>query len=322
MSQKIYHKPINHLRYSRKDEDQILEYFAPSINYQNTSINKLIDSKKRSQLHEKHLIEQQKIIKEKQEIHRNLSAKFDYIKEKLLEVTSMLENQRVIDNKMQMASIRIQKVARGFIARKKIENVKFTQELIDAKRKTTKEKIDDMDQRTGHYMYQVGKLPEISAWKIQKAYKRYLVRSKCYRLIHTYKIIMTLKEEENYKNLKANIRILYGRFALKSLKTQKFIKNRLEVIKIKLALIKIKKIFKKMKWKRQVILDKIKKYKRRIRAAIKRKTKRMLSMKNENNEWSVDQNIENDRFSINSEEDFETTTSDRGPKKEQMSSRS
>ena len=64
-----------------------------------------------------------------------------------------------------------------------------------------------------------------------------------------------------------------------------------------------------MKWKSQVIQLKIKKYKRRLRAALKRRAKRLELLQVENPISDIEKINEN--VSINSEEDFETTTSDR-----------
>ena len=160
-------------------------------------------------------------------------------------------------------------------------------------------------------MYSVGKMPEISAVVIQKAYKRYSARCYFDRLLQTYKLIQQQKEEENFKNLRVKISILVCVQKMKNKAFEKYRRERLVDIKEKLAIIKLKILFKKLKLKKKNIIEKIKKYKRRLRAAQKRRARKLEALRREN-ENLADQELQNmENLSIHSEEDFETTTSDR-----------
>ena len=164
-------------------------------------------------------------------------------------------------------------------------------------------------------MFNVGRMPEISAAILQKAYRRYRVRCKLQRLRHIYDLMQLMKEEENYKSLRDKLRNVYCYSYVKTKKFEKYRKLRMIQIKLKLALLKIKQIFRKLRLKFPVIIMKIKKYKRRLRAALKRKMRRREALVAQGLQELLDQTgqpIEaEDKISINSEEDFETTTSDR-----------
>lgn len=186
--------------------------------------------------------------------------------------------------------------------------------MIQVKRETTVKKITRMSIKNDHYMRNVGKMPNLSAICIQKAYRRYRIRCKLYRLKQTYETLQVLKEEENYRSLREKIRNIYCYTYIKTLRFERYRRNCLALIRKNLARIKIKIVFRKLKLKFPIIIAKIKKYKRRLRAALKRKMRRREGVNANNIEGIFEHSstlVEEKEASINSEEDFETTTSDR-----------
>ena len=82
------------------------------------------------------------------------------MKEKLQEVNSKLQDIKTTDRIMHKASVLIQKTFRGFITRKKLENVSKNQAFIQVKQKTIKEKMVDLNEKNDHFLFKVGKMPE------------------------------------------------------------------------------------------------------------------------------------------------------------------
>jgi hypothetical protein len=183
--------------------------------------------------------------------------------------------------------------------------------MILAKQAKVNQNIGAMSQDKDFLMFNVGKMPEISAVLIQKAYKRYKARCYFSRLMETYKAIQLQKEEENFKNLRRKLTVLIAFHKKKNRKFEKMRREKLLVIKEKLALLKIKNFFKKLGLSSSVILEKIKKYKRRLRAMVKRKTLKLEALMIENPNPNEEDLKKIENLEIGSEEDFETTTSDR-----------
>ena len=172
-----------------------------------------------------------------------------------------------------------------------------------------------MKEKEFHYIFTVGRMPEKSARIIQNAYRRYKLKLKLARIKNTYEIYLLMKEEENYLDLKRKIRNLCCKWVVKATKIQVNKTRKLKLIREKLALMSLKKIFRQKNWKIALIIEKIKRYKRRRRAAIKRKLRKkqelLIQQFGEAADLSALKNLNFDDISINSEEDFETTTSDR-----------
>ena len=162
-----------------------------------------------------------------------------------------------------------------------------------------------MNQDKEFLMYNVGKMPEISATIIQKAYKRYKARCYFNRLLETYKLIQLHKEEANFRNLREKLTVLVSVSRKKQKVFEKYRRERLEVIRENLALIKIKELFKMLKLGKANIVEKIKKFKRRLRAAQKKMIRRSDLADEERQETGGSGLV------IDDEEDFETTTSER-----------
>lgn len=182
--------------------------------------------------------------------------------------------------------------------------------MLEAKRETTKVRITTMNADHDHLMYDVGKLPEISAIVIQQAYRRYKKRSYFLRLLETYNLLEAQKKERNYDRIREKLRVFYAIYQIRERNFEKFKRIKLKLIKEKLAFLTIKKVFKSLELKFVIILEKIKKYKRRLRAAQKRRKRReTLGSEDLQNKEGLIENQSS--LSINSEEDFETTTSDR-----------
>lgn len=172
-----------------------------------------------------------------------------------------------------------------------------------------------MNETKHHYIFAVGQMPEKGAKVIQKAYRRYKFKLKIARIRNTYEVYMVMKEEARYQDLKNKIHNLSCMSIVKSTKTEVLKARKLDLIRKNLAKMCIKRIFKEKRWKINVIIEKIKRYKRRRRAAIKRKIQKkqelLIAKFGDQADLSSLKDLNFDNISINSEEDFETTTSDR-----------
>ena len=157
-------------------------------------------------------------------------------------------------------------------------------------------------------MHEVGRMPEISAKVIQRAFRRYLFKEKIKRLSVAYENYMISKIEAKYLNVKNKIRNLACVWIVKTTKYEVFKAKKLKKIRENLALMAIKYFLKNKKLRLKGLTEKIKKYKRRKKAAIKRMKRIRQALGDYNSE--ITENSLN-FVSFDSGEDFETTTSDR-----------
>lgn len=270
-------------------------------------------TKKRQNLeniHKKYLLLQQEKVSSQITLCRQLSAKLERVSSQVRDVNLYLREQEIEEFKMNLAATVIQKHVRGFLTRKHIEPL-----VIEFKLKKTQTKISKIIAREKYFLYNVGRMPMKSAITIQRAFRRYLFKCKLDRLSTTYHVYMINKEEANYVKLKYH---LYRLCLFRISKDKRFVvyKNRkLEEIKHKIALRKIKHILKFHHIKLNSIIEKIKKYKRILRAIVKKKTRKRLRLIEEytGNPEDIGKMREFDieNISVDSKEEIETTTSDR-----------
>lgn len=91
-------------------------------NYQKIEDTKVTE--KFAKLTDQQLQKRQKKINENKQRHLELKKRFINIEELLNNTAVQLENQKKLEQMMEKASIKIQKVFRGFILRKKLEPVR------------------------------------------------------------------------------------------------------------------------------------------------------------------------------------------------------
>lgn len=187
--------------------------------------------------------------------------------------------------------------------------------MIGARQAKVLQEIEGILKEKRFYLYGVGRLPQISASLIQRAYRRHKFREKIEWLWIAYNDHLLTKEENNYMILKRRIKSLVCYQILKWLKFSTFKSNRLKQIREKWAIFRIKTVLKSLKIRPKLILSKIKKYKRLKRFIHKKKTRKLQEMlENYQGDPSLIKddprfNIEN--ISIDSQEEIGTTTSDR-----------
>lgn len=275
---------------------------------------KLQDPKTKRQeletIHKKHLLVQQEKVSQHISLCRHLSTKLERVNSQVRDVNFILREQEIEEFRMSLAATVIQKHVRGFLTRKHVEPL-----LIAAKLKKTKEKINKIVSKEKHYLYEVGAMPVKSAIIIQKAYRRYLLKCKLDRLMTTYQLYLVIKEEANYAKLKHHLHLFCLYCLAKDKKFTLFKTRKLKEIKEKIASRKIIRILRSKNIKLHSIIDRIKKYKRILRAIFKKKTLKRVRMIEEYNgnpeevEKMKEFDIEN--ISVDSKEEIETTTSDR-----------
>ena len=187
--------------------------------------------------------------------------------------------------------------------------------MIGARQAKILQEIEGILKDKRFYMYGVGRLPQISATLIQKAYRRHKMREKIEWLWVAYNDHLSTIEENNYMILKKRLKSLVCYQMLKWLRFSTYKSNRLKQIREKWAVFRIKTILKSLKIRPKFILSKIKKYKRLKRFIQKKKTRKLQEMlENYSGDPSLIKddpryNIEN--ISIDSGEEIGTTTSDR-----------
>lgn len=233
--------------------------------YSNNSLNKTqyISTKQKSRMES--LKKETEKIKISKEYHKNLRGRLAQLKtdqslykEKVKETDELLETQ----NK---AAVVIQKFARGYLLRKKIDD-----EWHAMKKEKLIEMVTEMDNSHNRFIYNVGKMPLIAAVVIQRAVRRHFFYKKILRIKKVYLYMLDLKEQETYKLIRSVLKNLYCMKRVNTLKFEKFRNKRLAAIKNKLALLNIKSVFarEKMSWK--IVRIRIRKFKRNMKVPPKK----------------------------------------------------
>lgn len=237
--------------------------------YTNNSLNKTqyISKKQKSRM-ESLKKETEKITKSK-EHHKNLRGRLAQLKtdqslykEKVKETDELLETQ----NK---AAVVIQRFARGYLLRKKID-----EEWHAMKREKLIEMVTEMDNSHNRFIYKVGKMPLIATIILQRAVRRHFFYKKIMRIKKVYLHMLELKEQETYRLIRTVLKNLYCVKLVNTLKFERFRNKRLAVIKNKLALLTIKNVFarEKMSWK--IVRIRIRKFKRNMKMPPKKQVGR------------------------------------------------
>jgi len=282
--------------------------------YQDTSLQKSILIKEKIDFERTQLILKQKVLSNQTAVRNNaiakrtLQEKWDELKiEKLKYYLSL---KQLEDN----AAITIQRHVRGFLLRIKVED-KFINFIED---KSTN-LITSSTAQALNIMLNLGVVLVPATVRIQKAFKRYLIRKKVHRLQHIYKVYLQLKAEAAGDFLKSGIRCLINIKILEHLKFLKYRTARLEQIKSNLSILKIKNYWKFRKFTFRIIRDKILRVKRRqaalqnkeafakylnsIGGKLERKMTHKLSIGSEEEKNSVEKNDERGEGTQNENED-------------------
>ena len=154
-------------------------------------------------------------------------------------------------------AIKIQKAIRGWLVRKNLEL-----DLINLSKNRVSSNILQM-QKTGKFcLLNIGASLKEAATKIQKFIRRQNFYQKIKRLQKAYALYLETLKEPLYQVIKKGLRTYFARQILININYEKFKTSKLEKIKRKLAIIKIKKIFKKKKLSFKIIKNKIKRFKK------------------------------------------------------------
>lgn len=236
------HKKINLMKYLHQD----------------TSLQKSLLIKEKINYERTQLILKQKILSTQTAVRNNAIAKrtmqekWDELKIDKLKYYSSLKQ---VEDK---AAVTIQRHVRGFLLRIRVED-----DFINMIEGKCTDLMTSSTAQALNIMLNLGVVLVPATIRIQKAYKRYLIRKKVHRLQHIYNVYLQLKAEAAADFLKSGIRCLINTKILEQLKFLKFRTIRLGQIKCNLAILKIKIYWKFRKFTFRIIRDKILRVKRR-----------------------------------------------------------
>lgn len=266
--------------------------------HQDTSLQKSLLLKEKIKFEQTQLILKQKILSEQTAVRNNaiakrtLQEKWDELKKQKFRLYSSMKDVE------QRAAITIQRHVRGFLLRIKIED-----DFIDMIEDKSNNLISSSTAQALNIMLNLGVVLVPATIRIQKAFKRYLVRKKVYRLQHIYNCYLKLKKEVAVDFLKKGVRCLINVKILQQLKFLQYRKTRLIEIKRNLAILVIKNYWRLRKFTFRIIRDKILRVKRR-QAAMQNKeafAKYLNSIGGK-----LDRKVTN-KLSIGSEDEFKTS---------------
>ncbi|OMJ84729.1 hypothetical protein SteCoe_14119 [Stentor coeruleus] len=163
-------------------------------------------------------------------------------------------------NTMNEAAIKIQASIRGYLIRKKYEDT-----LICLSRKKFLKVLNSLKETEKYCFLNVGIIIHNAATKIQKSVKKALFRMKIHRISDAYEVHMEKLREPLYKRIAAMLMCYTCRDRVKEKIWFRMVLRKLKRIRERLAILKIKYIFKKKKLTMKNIRFKIRKYKRLLR---------------------------------------------------------
>lgn len=118
-------KKVQHLSKTYYESHNIDNSFTSGLKYQfqNTSLSKFAEVKKQQLTHQKTIKKTQEKVEKNKVRKRNLVLRFASMEARLKSANSKLQDLKSLDEQMEASSILIQKVFKGFITRKRLENV-------------------------------------------------------------------------------------------------------------------------------------------------------------------------------------------------------
>jgi len=197
------------------------------------------------------------------------------VKQVQQEILDMQAKQLLMNEK----AVFIQKHVRGFLARKNYEL-----EIIQTIRGVNQYFLGDLEEVAEHCLLNVGKAPETAAICIQRFVKKYLFLKKVRRLQHVYDQIQREKVEKTYRVIRLGIYKLRADLCKQHLMEEKEKFEKLEQIKFRLAILKVKMLLKASGVRVRLIARRLKKYKQiqkfgEKKKPVKAKTKKSLESK-------------------------------------------
>jgi IQ calmodulin-binding motif len=247
---------VNNLNYSQNYHKS---NFTKSIKaqYQDNSLEKNRIAFKIHQAHLANLNKAREILNQKKNYRKDLVNRIDLYEKNLKDYDEKVKTTYETEELMERSAVKIQKVARGYLLRKSVE-----QEWIRMKKNKLFESVKDFERSQYRNIFKLGKLPNIAAVVIQGAFKRNIFYKKIIRITRTFMILSRKKEEETYRKIKSMLLQLYSKQILKKYKFDKFRTKRLGIIKRKLALLAIKNVFKREKISWKIVKIRLRKFKR------------------------------------------------------------
>ncbi|CAG9322679.1 unnamed protein product [Blepharisma stoltei] len=188
------------------------------------------------------------------------NASYNQLEEKLALVKTEHQKKDAEISFMNQCATKIQKIARGYLTRKQYDN-----EIIMFKERAIKVWMNSLQSTSDFCVYSVGVMPEISARKIQKCARKFLFLQKIKRLKKVYETMLEEKLKRIYGIIGTGLMYMKSRMIINGLKFEIYKAARLKEICEKLALLKIKKIYRENKLSFKVIKYRMRKYKRKLK---------------------------------------------------------
>lgn len=250
---------------SKKDSGHgIKSKFTNTITSQfsNNSMSKVEKMNKLQENHLQNLGKASRSLRKSKLHHQELGNRIETLAQAFNDYNEQSKQNELREEVMYKAAVKIQKVVKGYLLRKSIEEEWFnmkTNRFIDL--------INDINSSHKKYLYLVGRLPIIAAITLQRAIRRHFFYLKIQRISKTYQVILFLKEQENYKKIRNLIPIFFAKDIIKGLKRERYVKKKLVAIRKKLCLITIKNYFAREKISWKIVRIRIRKYKRNMKMA-------------------------------------------------------
>ena len=241
--------------------------FTTTVNYfyQNNSIQKAVFLKEKLDLSIKQLSIKQELLHSQSTIRNNAQAK-RRMQEKWEDLLkSELAHYKEIEAIRISAAITIQRHVRGFLAR-----IYTEEDYILLYDKKAVQLIKDASLQALTIMLNLGVILVPATIVIQKAYRRYLIRKKLYRLRLYFDKHVNIKLEISCKLIQKGMQMIFNINKIKYLKFLNLRERKLFEIKRRLAILTIKEFWKAKKFSFKLIKEKIQRIKRR-QAAIQNK---------------------------------------------------
>ncbi|OMJ92370.1 hypothetical protein SteCoe_4923 [Stentor coeruleus] len=250
---------------SKKDSGNgIKSKFSSTITSQfsNNSMSKVSKMIKLQENHLQNLSKASRSLRRSKLHHQELGSRIETLTKAYNDYNEESKQTELREEIMNKAAVKIQKVVKGYLLRKHIE-----EEWFNMKADRFIDLITDINSSHKKYLYLVGRLPVIAAITLQRAIRRHFFYLKIQRISKTYQVILFLKEQENYKKIRNLIPIFFAKDIIKGLKREKYVKKKLVAIRKKLCLITIKNYFAREKISWKIVRIRIRKYKRNMKMA-------------------------------------------------------
>ena len=226
--------------------------------HQDTTLAKALLLKEKIQMERQTLVMKQKNLMNQTQVRniaitqRTVQERWDQLKKEKANFFFSLKE------KEDQAAITIQKHVRGFLVRIQVED-----DFIDMIEKKAEKLIEFSTKQSLNIMLNLGVVLIPATIKIQKAFKRYQLRKKIYRLINLYSQYQKLKLEQAAIFLKVGVRLLLNSQIVKNLRFLRYRSSKLAEIKGNLAILVIKNYWRLRKFTYRMMRDKILRVKRR-----------------------------------------------------------